>query len=205
VAALITDMDQPLGRAAGHANEVAECIDVLSGGGPADLRELSFQLSAWMLYLGERTKSVEEGRTLAEMMIASGQAKQKFKQGVRLQGGDDRIVDEPHRLPKARFHVDVASPVSGYISGTNCERFGIALAILGGGREKKEDAIDHAVGLQFHKRIGDRVEKGEPLATIRYNADTRLAEAKALIAQNYFVAQEPPKGKRPLIRRILGA
>jgi pyrimidine-nucleoside phosphorylase len=205
VVALITDMDQPLGRAAGHANEVAECIDVLSGGGPADLRELSLQLSAWMLYLGERTKSVEEGRTLAEAMTASGQAKQKFKQGIRLQGGDDRIVDEPHRLPKSRFHADVASHASGYISGTNCERFGIALAILGGGREKKEDAIDHAVGLQFHKRIGDRVEKGEPLATIRYNADTRLAEAKALIAENYFVAQEPPTEKRPLIRRILGA
>jgi pyrimidine-nucleoside phosphorylase len=205
VVALITDMDQPLGRAAGHANEVAECIEVLSGGGPADLRELSLQLSAWMLYLGERTKSVEEGRTLAETMIASGQAKQKFKQGIRLQGGDDRVVDEPHRLPKSRFHLDVASPVCGYVSGTNCERFGVALAILGGGREKKEDAIDHAVGLQFHKRIGDRVEKGEPLATIRYNADTRLAEAKALIAENYFFAQERPKEKRPLIRRILGA
>jgi len=205
VVALITDMDQPLGRAAGHANEVAECIEVLSGGGPTDLRELSLQLSAWMLYLGERTKSVEEAYALAEMMIASGQAKQKFKQGIRLQGGDDRIVDEPHRLPKARFHVDVASPVSGYISGTNCEQFGIALAILGGGREKKEDAIDHGVGLQFHKRIGDRIEKGEPLATIRYNADTRLAEAKALIAENYFAAQESPTEERPLIRRILGA
>jgi len=101
--------------------------------------------------------------------------------------------------------VDVASPASGYISGTDCERFGIALAMLGGGREKKEDTIDHAVGLQFHKRIGDRVEKGEPLATIRYNADARLAEAKTLIAQNYFIAQEPPSEKRPLIRRILGA
>src|SRR5260370_27561436 len=103
-----------------------------------------------MLYLGERTKGVEEGRKLAETMIASGQAKQKFKQGIRLQGGDDRVVDEPHRLPKSRFHVDVASPVSRYISRTNCQPFRIALAILGGGREKKEDAIDHAVGLQFH-------------------------------------------------------
>jgi pyrimidine-nucleoside phosphorylase/thymidine phosphorylase len=205
VVALITDMDQPLGHAAGHANEVAECIEILSGSGPADLRELSLQLSAWMFYLGERTKSVEEGRNLAERMIASGQAKEKFKQGIRLQGGDDRVVDEPHRLPKSRFHADVASSASGYVSGTNCERFGIALAILGGGREKKEDAIDHAVGLQFHKRIGDRVEKGEPLATIRYNADTRLAEAKALIAQNYFIAQESPTEERPLIRRILGA
>jgi pyrimidine-nucleoside phosphorylase len=205
VVALITDMEQPLGRAAGHANEIVECIEVLSGQGPADLRELSLELSAWMFYLGERTKSVEEGRRLAETMIASGQAKAKFKQGIRLQGGDDRVVDEPRRLPMGRSHAEVTSPASGYISGTNCERFGIALAMLGGGREKKEDTIDHSVGLQFHKRIGDRVEKGEPLATIRYNADARLAEAKALIAQNYFVAQEPPSEKRPLIRRIIGA
>jgi len=205
VVALITDMDQPLGRAAGHANEVVECIEVLSGQGPADLRELSLELSAWMFYLGDRTPSVEAGRHLAEKMIASGQAKEKFKQGIRLQGGDDRVIDEPDRLVTGRSRVDVTSPASGYVSGTNCERFGIALAMLGGGREKKEDTIDHAVGLQFHKRIGDRVEKGEPLATIRYNADARLAEAKALIAQNYFIVQDPPSEKRPLIRRILGA
>jgi pyrimidine-nucleoside phosphorylase len=204
VVALITDMDQPLGQAAGHANEVAECLDVLSGGGPADVRALSLELSAWMFYLGERTKTVEDGRRLAETMIVGGQAKQKFKQAIRLQGGDDRVVDDPQRLPAARSRVDVVSPASGYISGTNCEQFGIALAILGGGREKKEDTINHAVGLQFHKRIGDRVEKGESLATISYNADTRLAEAKALLAENYFIAQEPQE-KRPLIRRILGA
>jgi len=203
VVALITDMDQPLGRAAGHANEVAECIEVLNGGGPPDLRDLSVELSAWMFYLGERTKTVEEGRRLAEKMIASGEAKDKFRQGIRLQGGDDRVVDEPQRLPTPSFQLDVPSPASGFISGTNCQQFGIALAILGGGREKKEDAIDHAVGLQFHKRIGDPVEKGESLATIGYNADTRLAEAKELIAENFFVAQEPPREKRPLIRRVL--
>jgi pyrimidine-nucleoside phosphorylase len=205
VVALITDMDQPLGCAAGHANEVAECIDILNGGGPADLRELSLELSAWMFYLGERTTSVDEGRHLAQTMIASGQAREKFKQGIRLQGGDDRVVDEPHRLPQSRSRVDIPSPTAGYVSGTNCERFGIALAVLGGGREKKEDAIDHAVGLQFHKRIGDRVEKGETLATVHYNGDARLAEAKALIAENYFVAHEAPRQKRPLIRRVLGA
>jgi pyrimidine-nucleoside phosphorylase len=203
VVALITDMDQPLGRTAGHANEVAECIEVLSGGGPADLRELSVELSAWMFYLGERTKSVDDGRRLANAMIASGQAREKFKQGIRLQGGDDRVVDEPQRLQQSLSRMDVPSPSTGYISGTNCQQFGIALAMLGGGREKKEDAIDHAVGLQFHKRIGDRVEKGESLATISYNADTRLAEAKALIAENYFVAHEPPREERPLIRHVL--
>jgi len=205
VVALITDMEQPLGRAAGHAIEVVECIEVLSGGGPADLLELSIELSAWMFYLGERTKSVEEGRQLAQTMIANGRAKEKFKQGIKLQGGDERVIDEPQRLPVARFHVNVASSVDGYIIGTNCEQFGTALAMLGGGREKKEDTIDHAVGIEFRKRIGDRVEKGEPIAMIHYNADAKLAEAKSLIAESYQIGESAPSGERPLIRRILGA
>jgi pyrimidine-nucleoside phosphorylase/thymidine phosphorylase len=205
VVALITGMDQPLGRAAGHANEVIESIDVLSGHGPADLRDLSIELSAWMFYLGERTKSVDEGRRLAETLIATGQAKEKFKQGIKLQGGDERVVDEPQRLPKARFHVDVPSENAGFITATNCEQFGIALAMLGGGREKKEDAIDPGVGLEFRKRIGDRVEKGEPLAAIHYNADAKLAEAKNLIAGGYVVGTEAPRDTPPLIRRLVGA
>jgi pyrimidine-nucleoside phosphorylase len=205
VVALITDMDQPLGRMAGHSNEVAECIDVLNGGGPADLRELSLELSAWMFYLGERTKSVVEGRVLAESVIASGQAKEKFRQGIRLQGGDPRVIDEPQRMPQARNHADVPSSAAGFITSTDCDQFGIALAMLGGGREKKEDKIDHAVGLEFHKRIGDRVEKGESLATIHYNSDAKLGEAKSLIVNSYHIGESAPREKRPLIRRILGA
>jgi pyrimidine-nucleoside phosphorylase len=205
VVALITDMDQPLGRMAGHSNEVAECVEVLKGRGPADLRDLSLDLSAWMFYLGDRTNCVEEGRRLAETMIATGQALEKFRQGIRLQGGDERIVDEPERLPTARLHFHVASSEGGFITGTNCEGFGIALAMLGGGREKKEDKIDHSVGLEFHKRIGDRVEKGEPLATIHYNSDAKLAEAKSLIAESYHLGVEAPKEKRPLVHRLVGA
>ena len=205
VVALITGMDQPLGRMAGHSNEVAESIEVLRGRGPADLRDLSLDLSAWMFYLGERTKTVEEGRRLAETMIASGQALEKFRQGIRLQGGDERVIDEPERLPIARLNFHVTSSASGFISGTNCEGFGIALAMLGGGREKKEDKIDHSVGLEFHKRIGDRVEIGEPLATIHYNSDAKLAEAKALIACSYFIGEKAPQEKPPLVRRIIGA
>src|SRR5215475_7833600 len=100
VVALITDMDQPLGRLAGHSHEVQESVEVLNGGGPEDLRELSLELSAWMFFLGERTKGVEEGRRLAENMVATGQALEKFRQGIRLQGGDDSVVDEPGRLPQ---------------------------------------------------------------------------------------------------------
>src|SRR5580693_143471 len=193
VVALITDMNQPLGRMAGHSNEIAECIDVLNGGGPADLIELSIELSAWMFFLGGRTKSVEDGRHLAEEMIATGQAKEKFKRGIRLQGGDERVVDDPRRLPQAHSHVDVPSPSDGFIIATNCEQLGTALATLGGGREKKEDAIDHAVGLEFHKRIGDRVEKGEPLAAIHYNSASKLAEARNLIGASYQIGDAAPR------------
>jgi len=205
VVALITGMDQPLGRMAGHSNEVVESIEVLKGRGPADLRDLSLDLSAWMFFLGERTKTVEEGRRLAETMIATGQALEKFRQGIRLQGGDERVIDEPERLPIARMNYHVTSPAGGFITGTNCEGFGIALAMLGGGREKKEDRIDHGVGLELHKRIGDRVEAGEPLATIHYNNDAKLAEAKALIAASYFVGEKVSQEKPPPVRRIIGA
>jgi pyrimidine-nucleoside phosphorylase len=205
VVALITDMNQPLGRMAGHSNEVAECIDVLSGGGPADLVELSIKLSAWMFFLGDRTKSLDDGRLLAETMIATGQAKEKLKQCIRLQRGDERVMDDPQLLPQARSHADVSSPSAGFLTTTNCEQLGTALATLGGGREKKEDAIDHAVGLEFHKRIGDRVEKGEPLVTIHYNSGAKLAEAKSLIAASYEVGEVAPSESLPLIRRIIGA
>jgi pyrimidine-nucleoside phosphorylase len=205
VVALITDMNQPLGRMAGHSNEVAECVDVLNGGGPADLVQLSIELSAWMFFLGDRTKSVEDGRLLAEAMITSGQAKEKFKQCIRLQGGDERVIDDPKLLPQASSRSVVASPAAGFLTATNCEQLGTALATLGGGREKKEDTIDHAVGLEFHKRIGDRIEKGEPLVTIHYNSGAKLAEAQSLIAASYEIGEAAPSQSLPLLRRIIGA
>lgn len=204
VVALITDMNQPLGRMAGHSNEVIECIEVLRGGGPADLRELSFELSAWMFFLGERTKSVDEGRQLATSLIASGHALERFKHCIRLQGGDDHVVEKTELLPRARSRADVLSSSEGFVTATNCEQFGIALALLGGGREKKEDAIDHGVGLEFHKRIGDRVEKGEPLVAIHYNSAAKLPEAQSLIAGSFQIGDAPPSARPPLIHRILG-
>jgi pyrimidine-nucleoside phosphorylase len=201
--ALITDMGQPLGRFAGHSHEVIESVEVLKGRGAKDLRDLSLELSAWMFFLGEKTKNVDDGRKLGEEMISSGKALEKFRQCVRLQGGDDRVLDDYAKLPPAHHHVDVLSESAGYISGTNCMEFGIALAILGGGREKKEDRIDHGVGLEFHKKIGDRVASGEPLVTIHYNSDVRLAEARERIAKSFrFEPAKPPA--RPLVRRLIG-
>ena len=202
--ALITDMNQPLGRMAGHSNEVIESIEVLRGGGPADLRDLSVELSAWMFYLGERSKSVDEGRVLAKEMISSGKALKKFRDCIRLQGGDARIVDDASLLPSAKFVEEITSSKSGYVEATRCRDFGTALAMLEGGRGKKEDKIDHGVGLEFHKRIGDRVETGEKLVTIRYNSEAKLGDARNLIASGFQIgATQPPAP--PLIRRILGA
>ncbi len=201
--ALLTDMNQPLGRMAGHSHEVIEAIDVLKGHGPDDLRTLSLELSAWMFHLGERTKSVEDGRRLAEQMIASGKALERFRQCIRLQGGNERIIDDISLLPMAKLQVEIFSPKSGFITSTRCRDFGIALAILGGGRNRKEDQIDHGVGMEFHKRIGERVMAGDKLVTIQYNSEAKLAEAKNLVAAAFEIgeAATPPP---PLISRFIG-
>jgi len=181
-----------------------ESIEVLRSRGAPDLRELSIELSAWMFFLGEKTKSVDEGRALAEKLLASGEALEKFRQGITLQGGDPRVLDDYALLPQARNRKDVKSELSGFLTATNCMEFGIALALLGGGREKKEDPIDPGVGLEFHKRIGDRVTAGETLVTIYYNADAKLPEAAQRIASSFVIGdqQVPPK---KLVRRLVGA
>jgi pyrimidine-nucleoside phosphorylase len=205
VVALLTDMNQPLGRTAGNAMEVAESIGVLAGGGPADLRELCLELAAWMFLLGERVKTLDEGKKLSADMITSGQAREKFREIVGLQGGDVGVVDDPHRLAHARQTLAVASPAAGYIGAIQCEQLGVAGVVLGGGREKKEDKIDPAVGLEFHKRIGDAVERGEPLCTLHYNSDARLAEARQLAETAYCIEPEKPKSLPPLLYRVIGA
>jgi len=205
VVALLTDMNQPLGRKAGNAMEVAESIEVLSGTGPADLRELCLELAAWMFFLGERVKTVEEGKRLSSDLIASGHAREKFREIVGLQGGDVGVIDDPRRLPHARQTLEVTSPTDGFIAAPQCEQLGVACVVLGGGREKKEDTIDPAVGLEFHKRIGDAVKRGEPLCTLHYNAAGRLAEARRLVETAYQIATEKPKAIPPLIHRVIGA
>ena len=204
--ALITDMDQPLGRFAGHSHEVIESIEVLKGRGAPhcgdDLRDLSIELSAWMFFLGERTASVDEGHALSAKLIASGEALAKLQQGIALQGGDPRVITDYALLPQAKNRAEIKSSASGFLAATNCMEFGIALATLGGGREKKEDQIDHGVGLEFHKRIGDRVATGETLVTIHYNNDAKLPEAQQRITQAFHFSDQPVPPKK-LIRHIL--
>ncbi|HWR14113.1 MAG TPA: thymidine phosphorylase [Terriglobales bacterium] len=201
--ALITDMDQPLGKMVGNALEIAECIDVLNGGGAEDLRELSLQLSAWMFYLGGRTGSVAEGYKLAEKTIVSGKAKEKFREIIRLQGGDERVIDYPERLPQARHKIDFTSAQVGFVASMDCERIGTASVVLGGGREKKEDAVDPAVGLVLHKKVGEEVGAGEPLCTMYYNSDARLQEAVGMLRAGYHIAPVAPETPRTLIHQII--
>ncbi|MGA2354548.1 MAG: thymidine phosphorylase, partial [Terriglobales bacterium] len=201
--ALITDMNQPLGRMVGNALEVQECIEVLHGGGPEDLRELCLHLAAWMFFVGGAVKTVAAGKQLAEEIIASGKAFERFRQMVELQGGDISTVDDPMLLPAADHRVDVTSRKAGYVTAIACEQVGTACVILGGGRERKEDSVDPAVGIVVHKKIGDRVSAGEALCTIHCHSDQQAAPAKQMLEDSYQIAAEPPAHKLSLVHRAI--
>jgi pyrimidine-nucleoside phosphorylase/thymidine phosphorylase len=203
VVALITDMDQPLGCMVGNALEVVEVLQVLRGEGPQDLRQLCLELAGWMLHLGGISDSVEAGKKRSEKLIASGKALERFRQMVELQGGDPRAIDDPEKLPQAGHSTILSSPSSGYVASLQCEQVGTACVILGGGRERKEDSVDPAVGIVLHKKVGDAVATGEPLATIYYNAENKAQRARQLLEQSYEIADSPGE-KRPLIHRVSG-
>ncbi len=205
VVALLTRMDRPLGRNVGNALEVAECIEVMRGGGGKDddLRDLCIELAGWMFFLGDRSPSVEEGKRLAQEIISSGKALEKFKQMTELQRGDPRAIDDPSRLPQAANQTVVTARDAGFVQSMQCERIGVASLILGGGREKKEDIIDPAVGLIIHKKTGEAVQSGEPLVTIHYNSSARLEEARQMIAESYKIGAAAPANV-PLVGRVIG-
>jgi pyrimidine-nucleoside phosphorylase len=204
IVALITDMDQPLGNMIGNGLEVVEVVDVLRGAGPNDLRELCLELAAWMLCLGGAAKSVSEGREKSVELISLGKALERFRQMVELQGGDVGVIDDPRKFSKARYTTQVTSAQNGFVTSMQCEQIGTACVILGGGRERKEDSVDPAVGIVLHKKVGDRVNAGEPLATIHYNAETRAVRARQMISESYQIAEAPPQTKRPLVHRVIG-
>jgi pyrimidine-nucleoside phosphorylase len=203
VVALITDMDQPLGMMIGNALEVIEVVEILRGGGPEDLRELCLELAGWMLYLGGVTKTIAGGKQHSAELISSGKAMEKFRQMVTLQGGDARVIDDPKRLPQAQHTMQVVSEKAGYVVSMQCEQIGTACVILGGGRERKEDSVDPAVGIVLHKKVGDRIAAGESLATIHYNAEIRASRARQLITESCEIADVAPTSKRPLIHRAI--
>lgn len=200
--ALLTDMDQPLGFNVGNSLEVEEVLAVLRGGGPEDLRELCKELAAWMFMLGGRCGDLAAARALYEELIQSGKALAKFRQMIELQGGDAEVIDDPATLPHAKHSVEVRSPARGYVATIQCEAVGTACVVLGGGREKKEDAIDPAVGIVLHRKVSDRVAAGDALCTIHYNDEARMARAKQLLQQSFSIADSMPAPQK-LIHRII--
>jgi len=203
VVALITDMDQPLGNMIGNALEVVEVVEVLGGAGPKDLRDLCLELAGWMLHLGGVARTVSEGKQQSAHLLSSGAALTKFRQMVELQGGDVRAIDDTKKLPQARYSTPVTSPTAGRVMAMQSEQIGTASVILGGGRERKEDSVDPAVGIVLHKKVGDRVDRGEPLATIYSNDESRAQRARDLIEQSCEIGVAAP-AQRPLVHRIIG-
>jgi pyrimidine-nucleoside phosphorylase/thymidine phosphorylase len=193
-----------LGNKIGNALEVVEVVEVLRGGGPDDLRNLCLELAGWMLHFGEVSKTVAEGKQQSAKLISSGKALEKFREMVELQGGDAQVIDDAKKLPQARQTLEVSSAKAGYVASMQCEQIGTACVILGGGRERKEDSVDPAVGIVLHKKVGDRVSAGEALATIYYNAESNAARARQLIAASCEITNSVPLTKRPLIRRVIG-
>ena len=200
--ALITNMDQPLGLKVGNALEVVECVEVLRGQGPADLRELCLELAAWMFYLGGAASTVAQGKLDAASLLDSGAALARFRQMVALHGGHVATVDDPSLLPRARHTRVVSSSKSGYVTAMNCEAVGTACVVLGGGREKKEDSVDPSVGIVLHHKVGDSVQAGQPLCTIHFNAEAKADSAEKLVADSYQFGDRPPQTK-PLVHRVI--
>ena len=189
--AVITDMDQPLGRAVGNSLEVREAIDTLRGEGPADFKEVVFALGSQMLMLAGRAADEKEARALMEGVIEDGSALDKFAQFVRAQGGDAAPVYDTSFLPVAGKTLEVTAKESGYVHRILAEDIGIACMTLGGGRETKESAIDLSVGIILEKKNGDAVSDGEVLATIYGNDDAKMQAAYEKIAHAYEIAKEP--------------
>ena len=189
--AVITDMDQPLGRAVGNSLEVREAIETLRGEGPADFKEVVFALGSQMLMLAGRAADEKEARALMEGVIEDGSALDKFAQFVRAQGGDAAPVYDTSLLPVAGKTLEVTAKESGYVHRILAEDIGIACMTLGGGRETKESAIDLSVGIILEKKNGDAVSDGEVLATIYGNDDAKMQAAYEKISHAYEIAKEP--------------
>lgn len=168
--ALITDMNQPLGNEVGHSNEIIESIETLKGNGPKDLTDLSIALAAHMIHIAGVEKTFEKAHKKALEMVSSGKALNEFRKLLRSQGGDEKVVDDYSLLPMAKEKTEILAPKSGFIKMFDNTQIGLLLIELGGGRKSKADVIDHGVGFTFHKKIGDKVKKGEPIFTITHHA-----------------------------------
>jgi pyrimidine-nucleoside phosphorylase len=201
--AVLTAMDQPLGRTVGNALEVLESIECLKGRGPADTMEVTYALGEQMLVLAGAGGTAAEARRRLEASIGSGAALQKLREMIAAQGGDAAIIDEPSRLPRARVQVAVPAPRAGFVVDVDAMAVALAALRLGAGRAKAEDQIDHAVGISDLVKIGERIEAGAPLCVIHANDEKSCAEAKAQLASAISISDV--RGAAPqLIDELIG-
>ncbi|MBI1944319.1 MAG: thymidine phosphorylase [Deltaproteobacteria bacterium] len=203
VVARLTSMEQPLGALVGNALEVLESIEVLSGGGPKDVVELTVELGAEMLVLGKVARDVADGRARISKSLQDGSAKERFGRIIEAQGGDRRVLDDVRRLPTAPRTLPVPAPRAGYVTAVDTEAVGIASMLLGGGRQRASDAVDPRVGLAVHRRIGDRVEAGEPLVTLHV-ADAGVDAAAARARDAFVIGDGPVPAPALFLERIAG-
>ncbi len=191
LAALITAMNQPLGRTVGNALEVREAVATLKGGGPADVAELTLELGARMLIVGRLAATRAAALALLRDKLRSGEAFERFKAMVRLQGGDARALDQPERLPSAPLREPAPAGRDGFILAVNAEKIGQACLLLGAGRRRVTDGIDPAVGVSGLKKIGEPVRRREPLAVIHARDRKSLAAARALVGEAFGYSAAP--------------
>lgn len=201
--AVITDMDQPLGCAVGNALEVKEAIEALNGKGPDDLMELCYVLGSYMLVAAKKAENTEYARRMLEKVIEDKSAFNKFGELISAQGGDAGILNEPDRLLKATIVMEIPSDNSGFVEKIDTSDIGRAVLMLGGGRETKESETDLSVGVILHKKVGDKVEEGDILATIYANDLDKLTSAKDILINAFCITVTPAK-PQPLIKWIVG-
>lgn len=202
MAAVISDMDQPLGRAVGNALEVKEVIDTLKGNGPEDLLELVLVLGSLMTVKAGKAPDCASARSLLEKSLSDGKALDTFCRLITAQGGNAEEVDHPELLPSAAYRKDVLSDRDGFVQNIHTEEIGRICLLLGGGRETKESSIDLSVGLVLHRKKTDPVRKGEILATLYANDRELLAQAEQRLRSAYDISTEQG-AKEPLIKKII--
>jgi pyrimidine-nucleoside phosphorylase/thymidine phosphorylase len=203
VQALITDMNQPLGYAIGNALEVMEVSQTLQNAGPTDLTRLSLELAARMIYLGKVTATLDEARELAQQCLLDGSGYRTFRDVIQAQGGNPKVLDRFELLPNATGMREISSPRAGFISAVDAGDIGRASAMIGAGRDRKEDAVDHAVGVILEVKVGQRVDAGGVLCRLYYTKDERVEEAAQLIEDAFRISTHEPE-ERELILEVVG-
>jgi pyrimidine-nucleoside phosphorylase len=200
--AIITAMESPLGHAVGNALEVVECIEVLKGGGPQDLIEVSVELTARMLVLGRVAADLAGATQQVQRAIASGAGLERFRRIIEVQGGDPKVVDDYQRLPHVADRQVVAAIRDGFVTAVHAELVGRASVALGAGRDRVEDPVDPAVGIMVIAKPGDPVRAGAPVLELHFRDRTRLEAAMRLTSQAVTIGDEPPAPGRLIVGEV---